>query len=99
MIHKLTTYADPILDRQIKELELSLKPLTGSGDPTGTVTPRWLGDQWFDSTGSVWYVSTGVTSADWQLVGSGGGGSATGNIDGGNASSTYMLSIADGGGA
>lgn len=97
MIHKLTTYADPTIDRQFKEIELALKPLTGTADPTGTVTPRWLGDWFFDANAGQWYVSTGNTSADWQLNGSGGGGG--GNIDGGTAASAYMLSIADGGGA
>ena len=98
-VNKLQTYADPILDRQIRDLCDASDPLTGSGDPTGTVTPRYFGDRYYATGTSIWYVSNGTAAADWQEVGSGGGGGSNHNttVDGGNgwtASSAYI----DGGG-
>lgn len=42
--------------------------LDGAGDPTGVVTPDYVGQYYRDtSTGNVWK-STGATSVDWVLV-------------------------------
>lgn len=100
IIHKLATYADPTLDRQFKELELALKPLSGSGPPAGTVAPRWLGDQYYDTAASTWYVSTGGDITDWQMLGSGGGGGGSNHnttVDGGDGWASSGAYI-DGGG-
>lgn len=41
--------------------------LDGAGDPTGVVTPDYVGQYYRDtSTGNIWK-STGATSADWSL--------------------------------
>jgi hypothetical protein len=41
---------------------------TGSGDPTGVLTPIYIGQDYLDTTGDAWYRSTGTTSADWQAL-------------------------------
>lgn len=50
-------------------------PLVGSGSPVGSVTPDYVGQPYFDDSGSgAQYNSTGLANTDWVLVGGGGGG-------------------------
>lgn len=41
--------------------------LTGNGNPTGVVTPGYIGQYYtdFDNPGGIW-VATGLTNADWR---------------------------------
>ena len=41
--------------------------LSGSGSPSGSVTPEYLGQEYFD-TGGAWYKSTGLTNTDWVQI-------------------------------
>lgn len=41
---------------------------TGSGSPVGSVTTRFAGRQYFDTSGKNFWVSTGTTTADWKLT-------------------------------
>jgi lysophospholipase L1-like esterase len=41
---------------------------TGSQNPTNNITPRFVGEQWLDTSSGQykWYQSTGLTSASWK---------------------------------
>ena len=41
----------------------------GAGDPTGVATPAFIGQLYHDTTGDVYWRSTGLTSADWTAIG------------------------------
>lgn len=43
--------------------------LSDSGDPTGVVTPEFIGQLYHDTTADTYYYSTGTTSADWTAIG------------------------------
>lgn len=42
--------------------------LQSTGSPAGSVVPRWVGDRYFDTSNTEWYLSTGLTSADWEVA-------------------------------
>lgn len=42
----------------------------GAGSPVGSVTPEFIGQLYHDLTGDTYYRSTGLTNADWTLIGS-----------------------------
>lgn len=63
-LHKLKTYGDPTLDAQIEEICRYLARQIGSGVPTSE--PRFIGDEYFDETNSIWYKANGTTVSDWQ---------------------------------
>jgi hypothetical protein len=52
----------------LEALALSASYLTASGDPTGSVAPRWYGDRYYDAVAKAWYWASGLTSADWATV-------------------------------
>jgi hypothetical protein len=59
--------ADPQeLDRFFKVLAGRLSYQTSAGDPTGSVTPRWVGDRCLDTVNNKWYFSHGTAAADWK---------------------------------
>ena len=44
---------------------------TSAGSPSGAVTPAYLGQLCFDTTNSVWYMSTGVAGSantNWSKI-------------------------------
>jgi hypothetical protein len=41
---------------------------TRAGSPAGVTTPNFVGEEFLDTTGSDWYKSTGLTSADWKII-------------------------------
>ena len=43
---------------------------TGVVDPTGVHTPTYRGEIYVDTVTSLLYMANGLTSADWQLLGS-----------------------------
>lgn len=43
---------------------------SGAGSPVGTVTPRAIGEKYFDTTGLVFYTANALTSSDWIAAGS-----------------------------
>ena len=49
-----------------RQVAIRLSYQTYAGDPTGTVTPRWVGDLCLDTTNTEWYRATGTTIADWE---------------------------------
>lgn len=51
----------------------SCAALSGSGDPTGTTTPQFIGQLYHDTTADTYYRSTGLTAADWVAISGGGG--------------------------
>lgn len=67
-IHKIKTYADPELDRQLEELFRLLSKPTGVVSPVGAVLPRYLGDEYLDTLAGIWYKATGLTTADWSAI-------------------------------
>jgi len=40
--------------------------ITGTGSPVGAVIPRFIGREYFDTTGKLFWMSTGLTAADWK---------------------------------
>ena len=40
--------------------------ITGAGSPVGVVIPRFIGREYFDTTGKLFWMSTGTTAADWK---------------------------------
>ena len=42
--------------------------LSGSGSPSGSVTPDYIGQRYLDTSGNAWYHSYGLTNTDWQAV-------------------------------
>lgn len=45
---------------------------TYAGDPNGNVTPEFKGEHLLDTTNNVYYRSTGLTNADWAVLGAAG---------------------------
>ncbi len=41
---------------------------TGSGSPSGSVTPTYIGEEWLDTTGNAWYKSYGLANTNWQAL-------------------------------
>jgi parallel beta-helix repeat protein len=41
---------------------------TNAGSPSGVLTPRFIGEEVFDSTNSDWYKSIGLTNTDWVAL-------------------------------
>lgn len=41
---------------------------SGSGAPSGVVTPAFLGQEYFDTGGAHWYKATGLTNTDWKQI-------------------------------
>lgn len=41
---------------------------SGAGSPVGTVTPRYLGEEYLNTSGPVWFKSTGLTSSSWVAL-------------------------------
>jgi hypothetical protein len=41
---------------------------TGTGSPSGSVTPTYIGEEWLDTTGNAWYKSYGTGNTDWQAL-------------------------------
>lgn len=42
--------------------------ISGSGTPIGSVTPEFVGQEYLDTSGTVWYKSTGLTNTDWVAL-------------------------------
>ncbi len=40
---------------------------SGSGDPTGSVTPKFIGEEYYRTTGH-WYKAHGLTNSDWTAL-------------------------------
>ena len=66
-LHKLMDYSilHPTLDRQWEELLRFLGPAVGDGAPSGTIEPRYIGDEYFDITNNLWYKANGATVNSW----------------------------------
>jgi hypothetical protein len=56
------------VDKFYREVAQRFSYITYSGDPTGNVIPRWIGDNVLDTSNTEWYRSTGLTSADWEIT-------------------------------
>jgi len=41
---------------------------TYAGDPTGNVTPNYIGEECLDTTNETFYIATGTTSSDWKAM-------------------------------
>lgn len=39
---------------------------TNAGTPVGVLTPKFIGEEVLNTTGSLWFKATGLTSANWQ---------------------------------
>lgn len=39
-----------------------------SGSPSGTYTPKFIGEMLLDTTNSDWYIATGTTNSDWKKI-------------------------------
>lgn len=42
--------------------------VSGSGSPVGSVTPNFIGQEYFQTTGSNFFKATGLTSSDWKQI-------------------------------
>lgn len=47
---------------------LDTERLSGSGTPVGAVTPDYEGQEYLDTSGPIWYKSTGLTDTDWVAL-------------------------------
>jgi hypothetical protein len=54
------------IDRFYREVAKYFSYNQYAGDPSGNVTPRWIGDWCLDTVNSDWYRSTGLTDTDWK---------------------------------
>lgn len=75
MAGNAVTYSQPLMDdtqqRLLYKIALVLDTwlvVRGTGSPVGVVTPVFAGQLYENTTGRVWYRSTGTTSANWTLV-------------------------------
>ncbi len=41
---------------------------SGAGDPTGIVTPLYIGEEYLNTTGNHWYKSHGLAAANWTAL-------------------------------
>lgn len=41
---------------------------SGAASPSGVVTPKFIGEEWLDSTAGVWYKSKGTANTDWVAL-------------------------------
>jgi hypothetical protein len=42
--------------------------LSGVATPIGATTPRWIGDEYLQTTDNIWYKSYGLTNTDWKEI-------------------------------
>lgn len=42
--------------------------ISGSGSPSGAVTPEFIGQEYFDTAGEDFFRATGVTNTDWKQI-------------------------------
>ncbi len=47
------------------ENKLTSISIFNAGDPTGSVTPNFVGELLFDTTNEITYRATGITNATW----------------------------------
>jgi hypothetical protein len=47
-------------------VNLTFRNTTGS--PVGSLTPKFLGEEYFDTSGVKWYKATGLTNTDWVAL-------------------------------
>ena len=53
----------------VLEVVKHLGHVTNAGTPVSSLTPEFLGQVCFDTTGLDWYIATALTSADWVVMG------------------------------
>lgn len=41
---------------------------SGSGSPSGVVTPEFIGQEYLDTTGNAWYKAYGLVNTNWQAL-------------------------------
>lgn len=41
---------------------------SGSGSPSASVTPNFVGEEWLDTTGNQWYKSYGLVNTNWAAI-------------------------------
>ncbi len=41
---------------------------SGSGSPSGSVTPNFIGEEYLDTTGNAWYKAYGTANTNWQAL-------------------------------
>jgi hypothetical protein len=58
--------SDTELLRFYEAISRHLSYQTGGGSPSGSVTPRFLGDKYLDTTNDDWYVAYGSGNTDWK---------------------------------
>lgn len=42
--------------------------ITGTGAPSGSVTPEFVGQEYLDTSANAWYKAYGLTNTDWQAL-------------------------------
>lgn len=47
---------------------ITIEKRTRAGTPVANYTPRFIGEECFDSSNTVWYKSTGLTNTDWVAL-------------------------------
>lgn len=68
--------------------------ISGAGTPNGTVTPAYTGQEYFDTTNSVFYHAVGATNTSWAI--DNGPGGAVGYAPGAGGAVTQITSRATG---
>ena len=56
------------IEKFFQEIARRFSYHTYSGNPTTNITPRWVGDTCLDTSNTEWYISTGLTAADWEVT-------------------------------
>lgn len=49
-------------------VDSSIQYRTNAGTPVAALVPRWIGQMAYDSTNKEFYIATGLTAADWQII-------------------------------
>lgn len=51
-----------------EDLAAAIGYVTNNGDPTGALTPAFIGQRCLDTANNAWYMSHGVAAADWKKL-------------------------------
>lgn len=56
-------------DKFQREVANHLSYLSGAANPvTSGVLPRWVGDDYYETTAGDWWMSTGIVAASWEQI-------------------------------
>ena len=56
------------IDKFYREMAKRFSYHENAGSPSGSITPRWIGDLCLDTTNDDWYKAYGSTNTDWKSI-------------------------------